>query len=296
VEVEVVSEAVVLATGGYGADAELFAERHGVALVTVAARTSTGDGIHLGRSVGAGIQGAGTYLPTFGGMPDPQAPQRANWAERLLLTTERPPREIYVDRAGRRWIAEDEPSIDAKERALTTLPDQVFWTVFDDAGVAASGDGRPPIVLGWGPDDLRRHANVRPGIHAADTLEELAALAGIEPAGLVGSVEEYNAAVAAGVDPAFGRTHLPAPIAEPPYYALLNQGIAVVTFDGLDVDDSFAVRDQDGAPISGLFAIGEVIGAGATCGNSFCSGMLLTPALVFGQLLGRRLGERLAAG
>ncbi|KQW53665.1 hypothetical protein ASC77_05200 [Nocardioides sp. Root1257] len=292
VELAVEADAVVLATGGYGADAELFAERHGVALVTVAARTSTGDGLHLGRSVGAGIQGAGTYLPTFGGMPDPQTPHRANWAERLLLTTERPPREIYVDRAGSRWIAEDEPSIDAKERALTALPDQVFWTVLDEDAVSRAGVVEPPIVLGWGPEDLRRHANVRPGVHAADSLPELAVLAGIDPDGLVASVAAYNEAVASGVDAAFGRTHLPAPIAAPPYYALHNQGIAVVTFDGLDIDDSFAVRDEGGTPIAGLFAIGEVIGAGATCGNSFCSGMLLTPALVFGRLLGRRLGER----
>ena len=288
-EVEVHAPAVVIATGGYAADPELFEERHGVELVTVAARTSTGDGIHLGRSVGAALQGEGTYLPTFGGMPDPQSPQRANWAERLLLTTERPPREIYVDRSGRRWIAEDEPSIDAKERALTELPDQVFWTIFDDDAIAEAGGDNPPIVLGWGPDDLRGHANVRPGIHSADTLEELAALAGIDADGLVAAVASYNEAVAAGVDPEFGRQHLPAPIAVPPFYALHNQGIAVVTFDGLDIDDTFAVRDEDGNRIEGLFAVGEVIGAGATCGNSFCSGMLLTPALVFGKLLGERL-------
>lgn len=288
-EVEVAAPAVVIATGGYAADPELFAERHGIELVTVASRTSTGDGIHLGRSVGAAIQGAGTYLPTFGGMPDPQSPQRANWAERLLLTTERPPREIYVDRDGSRWIAEDEPSIDAKERALVELPDQVFWTIFDDDAVGRFGGGQPPIVLGWEPDDLRGHANVRPGIHAADSLEELAELAGIDPAGLVASVATYNRAVAAGVDPDCGRTHLPAPIAVPPYYALHNQGIAVVSFEGLDIDDTFVVRDEAGARIPGLFAIGEVIGAGATCGNSFCSGMLLTPALAFGRLLGERL-------
>ncbi|WP_280637402.1 FAD-dependent oxidoreductase [Nocardioides sp. W7] len=292
VEVEVRAPAVVLATGGYGADGELFAERHGVELVTVASKTSTGDGIHLGTSVGAAIQGEGTYLPTFGGMRDPQSPHRANWAERALLTTERPPREIYVDGTGRRWIAEDEPSIDVKERELTALPDQVFWMVFDDDAVSRAGVGEPPLVLGWGPEELRRHANVRPGVHAADTLEELAALAGIDPAGLVGSVAAYNRAVEAGVDGEFGRRHLPAPIAVPPFYALHNQGIAVVTFDGLDIDDSFAVRDENGAVIGGLFAIGEVIGAGATCGNSFCSGMVLTPALVFGRLL----GDRLAAG
>lgn len=289
-ESEVRAAAVVLATGGYGADPELFAERHGVELVTVASKTSTGDGIHLGTSVGAGIQGEGTYLPTFGGMRDPQSPQRANWEERALLTTERPPREIYVDGTGRRWIAEDEPSIDVKERELTALPDQVFWMVFDADAVSRAGIDEPPMVLGWGPEEMRRHANVRPGVHCADSLEELAALAGIDPAGLVESVASYNRAVEAGVDEAFGRTHLPAPIVEAPFYALHNQGIAVVTFDGLDVDDSFAVRNEGGEPIAGLFAIGEVIGAGATCGNSFCSGMLLTPALVFGRLLGDRLG------
>lgn len=289
-EVEVHAPAVVMATGGYGADGELFAERHGVELVTVASKTSTGDGIHLGASVGAAIQGAGTYLPTFGGMRDPQSPQRSNWEERALLTSERPPREIYVDGTGRRWIAEDEPSIDVKERELTTLPDQVFWMVFDEDAVARAGVDEPPIVLGWAPEDMRRHANTRPGVHSADTLEGLAALAGIDPTGLVESVASYNRAVEAGEDPEFGRRHLPAPIVAPPYYALHNQGIAVVTFDGLDIDASFAVRDEAGEVIGGLFAVGEVIGAGATCGNSFCSGMLLTPALVFGRLLGERLG------
>ena len=228
----------MLATGGYGADAELFAERHGVALVTVAARTSTGDGIHLGRSVGAGIQGAGTYLPTFGGMPDPQAPHRANWAERLLLTTERPPREIYVDRAGRRWIAEDEPSIDAKERALTALPEQVFWTVFDD-------DARGPVRRRAAADRARlgarrpAPARQRPTRHPRRRHPRRAGRARGDrrrPAWSRRS-RRTTRAVAAGVDPDFGRTHLPAPIAVPPYYALHNQGIAVVTFDGLDIDD-----------------------------------------------------------
>ena len=64
----------------------------------------------------------------------------------------------------------------------------------------------------------------------------------------------YNAAVAAGIDPDFGRSHLPAPIAAPPFYAIHNHAITVVTFQGLDIDESFAVRDEAGAPIPGLFA------------------------------------------
>ena len=61
---------------------------------------------------------------------------------------------------------------------------------------------------------------------------------------------------------------------------------------GLDIDGTFAVRDEAGARIPGLYAVGEVIGAGATCGNSFCSGMLVTPALTFGRLLGERLAQQ----
>ena len=290
-EVEVDARAVVLATGGYGADAELFEELEGAPLVSAAARTSTGDGILLGQSVGAGLQGEGTYLPTFGGLPDPQSPGRANWNDRQRLTSERPPREIYVDKHGKRWVREDEESIDEKERALVRIEDQTFWTVFDDAALDLSTGTLNEMIVGKDPDAVRAVADTRPGVHSAATIAELAAKAGIDEAGLVETVERYNSYVAAGRDPELGREHLPAPIAQGPFYAVRNHAITLVTFQGLDIDEEFAVRDEQGAPIGGLYAVGEVIGAGATCGNSFCSGMLTTPALTFGRLLGTRLAS-----
>lgn len=290
-EVEVDAGAVVLATGGYAADAELFEELEHAPLVSAAARTSTGDGLHLGLAVGARLQGAGTHLPTFGGLPDPRNPNRANWSDRQRLTSERPPREIYVDRHGRRWVAEDEESIDEKERALTQIAEQTFWTVFDDAALSSSTGGMNQMIVGQEPDDVRAMVDTRPGLHSAATLEELARAAGIDEAGLVQTVTGYNRAVAEGHDPEFGRTYLPAPIAEPPFYAIRNHAITLVTFQGLDIDASFGVRDEAGEVIAGLYAVGEVIGAGATCGNSFCSGMLVTPALTFGRLLGARLAD-----
>ncbi|WP_239455606.1 FAD-dependent oxidoreductase [Nocardioides gilvus] len=288
-EVEVTARAVVLATGGYGADAELFQELEGAPLVSAAARTSTGDGLHLGMAVGARLQGAGTYLPTFGGLPDPQSPGRANWNDRQRLTSERPPREIYVDMDGKRWVREDEESIDEKERALVGIPDQTFWTIFDDAALALSTGTMNEMIVGLEPDAVRAVADTRVGVHSASSLDELARKAGIDPAGLVSTVETYNSYVAAGEDPEFGRTYLPAPIAQGPFYAVRNHAITLVTFQGLDIDAEFQVRDEAGEVIPGLYAIGEVIGAGATCGNSFCSGMLTTPALTFGRLLGTRL-------
>jgi glycine/D-amino acid oxidase-like deaminating enzyme len=291
-EVTLRAASVVLATGGYGADPELFAELEGAPLVSAAARTATGDGLHLGRSVGARLQGAGTYLPTFGGLPDPASPGRANWADRQLLTSERAPWEIYVDRDGRRWVAEDEPSIDEKERALARLPEQTFWTVFDDCALDLARGRDRQLLVGREPDEVRALAGSRPGVHRADSLTELAVAAGIDPAGLTATVAAYNAAVARREDPAFGRRHLPAPIVEPPFYAIRNHAITLITFQGLDIDTGCAVLRGDGTPIPGLYAVGEVIGAGATCGNSFCSGMMLTPALTLGRLLGTRLAAR----
>ena len=294
-ETEIRARDVVLATGGFAAEPELFRELEGAPLVSAARPTSTGDGLLLARELGAALQGTGAYMPTFGGLPDPTSPGRANWADRqLLIAAERPPVEIYVDTGGRRWVAEDEASIDTKERALTDIEDLTFWTVFDDAMLESTRPGRP-MVVGWTPDDLRTRAGRRAGVHVADTLEELATAAGIEPAGLTRTVARYNEAVATGADPDFGRTHLPLPFSGPPYYAIRNHGIALVTFAGLDIDADFRVRRDDGTPIPHLFAVGEVIGAGATCGQSFCSGMLITPAIPFGRLLGRRLGALAAS-
>jgi len=274
---------IVLATGGFGHDADLFAELEGAPLVTSSAPTSTGDGIRLGRDVGAGIAGSGMYLPTFGGLPPEGDDLRVDWEHRPhLVAPERAPWEIYVDRHGHRWIAEDEPSIDAKERALTTIDAMTFWTVFDARALAESR----PMVVGWSPDELDAAAGVRRGVSKADTLDDLARLTGISAVGLVETIARYNGFVAQGVDLDFARTHLPATIAQPPFYALENHPVTLITFSGLDVDDDLRVRRADGTTIDGLRAVGEVIGSAVVNGNSFCSGMCLTPALA----LGRRLG------
>ena len=284
----VLAARVVLATGGYGANPALLADLESPALRTSAWHTATGDGLTMAVAVGADVAGRGTWIPTFGGLPaDPDDGGRAAWPARPVLTADRVPWEIYVDRRGRRFMAEDEPSIDAKERVLTGVEGMTFWQVLDARAVRAS----QPVVAGWTPGELAERANRHPGVHAADTLAGLARLAGIEPDGLIAQVREYNAAVARGHDPVFGRRSLPAPVREPPFYALENHGTTLVTFAGVAVDVDLAVVDGTGRGLPGLYAVGEVLGAAATCGNSFCGGMLLTPALTLGRLLGARLAQ-----
>jgi succinate dehydrogenase/fumarate reductase flavoprotein subunit len=287
-DVRVEADAVVLATGGFASDAELFVQIEGVPLVSAAHPTDTGDGLVLARELGAALQGEGKFLPTFGGLPHPTTPGRVQWEDRPVLTTpERAPWEIYVDRGGARWVAEDAESIDTKERALMRgVPDLTFWTVFDDRGRQES----VPMVVNWSPADIDAKANVRAGVFKADSIDELAALTGIDATGLTATIERYNTSVSSQHDAEFGRLFLPAPIAQPPFYAMENHGIALLTYAGIDVDSDLRVRREDGAVFSNLYAIGEAIGGAATHGHAILSGMTCTPAIVFG----RHVAERVA--
>jgi len=118
---------------------------------------------------------------------------------------------------------------------------------------------------------------------------ELARAAGIDEEGLKQTVARYNGFVRDRVDTDFDRKFLPALIEKPPFYAMKNHGVSLMTFAGVDVDASLRVRREDGSTIEGLYAAGEILGAGATCGSSFCDGMMVGPAMIFGRLIGERL-------
>lgn len=282
--------AVVLATGGFGASPTLFEDIEQRPLVSAAAETSTGDGLEMARAIGGQVTGRGHYLPTFGGLPHTERADRAQWADRpWLVAAERAPWEIYVTRAGRRFVAEDEPSMDEKERRLAEVSDLTFFQIFDDHAV----DQSPDIVIGWSAERLRETANARRGIHAAPSLELLAERAGIDPAALAATVARYNASVEQGHDLEFGRRVLPAPIASPPFYALENHGITLVTFAGLAVDEQLRVVRGDGRPIDNLYAVGEILGVATFMGNSFCGGMAVGPAVTLGRWLGEHVADRL---
>ncbi len=288
--VHVRARAVVLATGGFSSNPELFVELEGAPLVSAGVMTSSGDGLIAARAIGAGLVGQGTYIPTFGGMPHPEDPGRVQWVDRPFLSAaERDPWEIYVDRNGDRFVAEDEHSIDFKERALVKIDDMTFWMIFDDLAVSNS----PDIVLGWTSDEMRAKANHRPGVVSANTISGLASQAGIDPDGLAKSVARYNAALNASERDEFMRTVRPAPISTAPFYALKNHAVTLLTFTGVDVSTDLQIRRADGSVISGLYGLGELLGGGAYMGNSFCSGMLVGPCISFGRWLGTNLAEQL---
>jgi succinate dehydrogenase/fumarate reductase flavoprotein subunit len=151
------------------------------------------------------------------------------------------------------------------------------------------------MVVNWSPDDINAKANLRAGVFRAESIDELAMLTGIDPGGLAATIDRYNNAVVDQRDGDFGRTYLPAPIAQPPFYAMENHGIALLTYAGIDVDGELRVRREDGSVFSNLYAIGEAIGGAATHGHAILSGMTCTPAIVFGRLVARDLATTASA-
>ena len=186
--------------------------------------------------------------------------------------------------AGRRFMSEEEGDEVTRGRALRAQEGHVFWVVFDEA----SSTGRLSSCRRGAPDGLRSRAGDAPPVFKGDSLKDLAAAAGIDPAGLEATVSAYNAAVGGEPDE-LGRRHLPLPIVTPPFYAVENHATTLRTPGGVTVDGGLRVLDAEGRPFGGLYAAGEVLGSAVFSGGGAAAGMSITPAMTFGRLLGSSL-------
>lgn len=290
VEKTCTAQHIVLTTGGYGANSALFdvLTPRAARLVSTARVSSTGDGILAAMTVGAQFRNGDAHQITLGGIElEPQSGRTDFWSHwaRISNSVDRRPRELYVNARGERFMNEDLQSPDAREKIIIQQPRWQVWVLFDEQALS-DGDC---IIPQWTAGEIRAEATRKRAIWAANNIEDLAAQTGLAPEALAASVAQYNHAVATQHDEAFGRTYLRHPLTQPPFYALLTYGFSLVTFGGLAVDAQLRVLDLEGKAIAGLFAAGEILGAGATSGHAFCGGMILTPALAFGRYLGTKL-------
>ncbi|MEW5424915.1 FAD-dependent oxidoreductase [Amorphus sp. 3PC139-8] len=293
-ETEIAASSVVLATGGYGANAELFARlTGGRPLVTAAMETSTGTGLEMAEAVGARIVGEDLFLPTYAGVVSEPGGNRIVWRQMPSLTPQvRQPWELHLAPDGRRFVREDDPSVDAREHALENLPALSFWCVFDEAILAAA----PPLLPGWTEKELAlAWAGKRPDFVAADGIDDLAAKTGMAADNLREALADYAAACTGEMVDPMRRVHCPMPIRGPAFRAVKMHGIVLKTAAGLDIDDTMRVRRAEGGVIDGLYAVGEAIGGSTLSGKGFVSGMSVTPALTLGRWLGHTLGRTLAS-
>ena len=292
------SKAVVLTTGGYGANPKMFAEKHPThsRLITTAASTSTGEGIIIAEKAGAKFWNADTHISSLGGIEfEPNSNHADFWQgwAMVFTTSYRPAREIYVNTEGQRFMDEANADPDYRERAVAKQKDKKFWAIFDENGLTGKNEKTTApmtIIPKWSVEQIKNYAKDGKFLWVADSIEELAKKTGLPVENLKATVSGFNGFVKTGIDAELGRTELKNAVETGPFYALLTYATSLITFGGLAVNDKLQVIDKNQKPIVGLYAAGEIIGAGATTGNAFCGGMLVTPAISFGRILGRTLG------
>ncbi len=279
---------VVIASGGCASNGTLFEALHGVPLYCQWAHpNSQGEGITLGLGAGGFVRGGDKYTPLAGAILDDHRFPATPSGFAGLNPTLRLPWEILVNVHGRRFVREDYPSIDHIEKAVAAQPGHLHWAVFDQRIL----DTAPPMISDWDAGKVMNACDEHPMFARAGDLARLAMQTGVNPQGLAESVAAYNAALAGRQPDPMGLEHRPLPIAEPPFYAVRMRGWTIISFAGLAVDGQLRVLRPSGEPVPNLHAVGEVIGAGATSGAAYTNGMLVTPAVTFGRLLGQSLLE-----
>jgi fumarate reductase flavoprotein subunit len=284
---DITAGTVLLATGGYTSNPELFSELSGgKPLYGGANEHSLGQGLVAARNIGASIVNRNYYLPSFAAVADVSAHGGYTFLTQTYPQF-RQPWEVYVNSDGQRFMREDDPSVDRRERELLKLPGMRFWAIFDES----IRDAAPSFFLTHSWDEIKSRFNKDPAFRSAESLSDLAQLIDCDAQTLQRSISEFNEAVNTGTADEFGREHRPLAVGKPPFYAIEHVGWSIVGFAGLGVNAALQVVDESGAIIDGLYAAGEILGMGATSGDAFSGGMSVTPAMTFGRLLGQQLAD-----
>ncbi len=210
------------------------------------------------------------------------------------------PGSIIVDAAGNRFVNESNSYVEvgkamfARDKTAKAVP---AWVVFDD-GYRRRYAHRRSLAVGRIPPEWLEKGLLK----KADTLEELALICGIDPAGLVAQVKSWNEHAVKGEDPEYGRGRSaynaclgdpsyrinPAvgPLAEGPYYAFELYPADVGTCGGVLADEHGRVLREDGRPIPGLYATGN--GTATVTGRHYLgAGASIAYSMVFGYISAR---------
>ena len=285
------ANAIVLACGGFQGNAAMMRKHLGdggetMRLISPGTRFNTGDGIDMALQLGADKSG------DWAGMHCEPVDARSKSSAPVVLVY---PYGIVVNKTGRRIFDEGGGLMHETWEWLArnihfNTPGSIAYAILDSRLLNIT--------------DYQRAIRSEVSPVRADTLAELAKLICVDADGLAATVSDYNAACVG--DPALfdatlkdglaAATSLQPPksnwaraIEVPPFIAYPLVGAVAYTFGGLATDARARVL-RKGAPISGLFAAGEITGHFyATAPNA----VSVLRALVFGRLAGREAAETL---
>ncbi|AVD83136.1 FAD-binding dehydrogenase [Pseudomonas sp. SWI6] len=306
-EMRIRAKAVVLAAGGFPNDTkrrqQLFPrDATGQDNLALPPLSCSGDGLRLGESAG-GVVATDLKSPVAWA-PVSKVPHRDGSMGHFPHIIERgKPGIIGVLASGERFVNEAHGYYDYVSAMVDAVPpgkEVCSWLICDHRFLRRYGLGhaRPAPLPVW--------PHLRSGyLKRGATLEQLALACGIDAAGLINTVVDFNRHARTGQDPAFGRGSTPfnrkqgdplhkgpnpcvAPIEQGPFYAVKVQPGCFGTFAGLRTDGHARVLDEAGQPIAGLYAVGTDMAS--VFGGWYPSGGInLGPALTFGYVAGRHI-------
>ena len=260
--VTVNAKAVVLASGGFGANLDMVVkykpELKG--FMTTNAPGIQGQGIEMAQAIGA----ATVDMDQIQIHPTVEANTAALITEGL-----RGDGAILINEEGKRFIDEvgTRDVVSAAEIAQTG---SYSWLVVDQAMVDASS-----VIQGY----IKKGYTV-----TGETYEELGKAMGVDEAAFAETMEKWNGYVEAKNDPDFGRTSFANPLNTAPYYAVKVTAGVHHTMGGLKINANTEVLNEKGEVIPGLFAAGEV--TGGVHGANRLGGNAVADFTVFGRIAG----------
>ncbi|MDR2119157.1 MAG: flavocytochrome c [Tannerellaceae bacterium] len=181
---------------------------------------------------------------------------------------------ILLNRSGKRFVNELSTR-DTVSKAILENGGGTAFLVFDSKVVEKLSLAKQYVSEAYTLED--------------QTVEGLAAKAGIPVAEAVHTLNQYNAYAENRKDEAFGRSRLSAPIDKPPFFAIEVSPAVHYTMGGIKINTKTEVIDRSGNIIPGLFAAGEV--TGGIHGGNRLGGNSIADIIVFGRIAGEKASD-----
>lgn len=281
-KVVVDASAVVLATGGFGANVELRQKVNtgvwkNVNLdrsigCTNLRKSAQGDGLTMAQQVGAHLIGLDDIQIHPCGTPGTGLMENIRTSGR---------NRIFVNNQGERFVNEG-AARDVLAQAIFDQPEGTYWIVVNSVRYPARD---------WVDANGATIANmVKLGsVVEADTLDELAEKTGMSADKLKASISEYNTVVQSKgeVKDTFGfvaNNKDDVPLTTGPWYACKKVPTVHHTMGGIEINTRGEVIDDQGFVIAGLYAAGEV--TGGIHGSNRLGGNAIADVMVYGRTAG----------
>ena len=272
------AKSVILTTGGFGANEEMVRKYNTYwpaipdGIMTTCVAAATGDGIAMALEAGAALKDMGLtqLMPTASAVT-------GQLADGLLVPSQY---YMFVNQEGNRFVNEYAER-DTLAFAALSQTGGVFYHIADQEMI--------PTVQNKATQEQIDGLVEKGIIYKADTLEALAEKIGCPAENLIASVEKYNSYVDAGVDADFGKGVFGTKIETAPFYAVIEKPSVHHTMGGVAINVNAEVLGEDGTPIPGLYAAGEVTG-GIHAGNRL-GGNAIADCMVYGRIAGRNAAK-----